>query len=90
VGSNHYGAEPMSLVMRWDNTKKVYIKIRIPALIKAYNKGMEGVDRCDQLLSFYRYHICTVGANRLEQSSLIAILRYLKYILLEFFFDYIS
>jgi hypothetical protein len=55
VGSNHYGAEPMSMVRRWDKTKKVYVYIRIPALIKAYNKGMGGVDHCDQLLSFYRY-----------------------------------
>jgi hypothetical protein len=55
VGSNHYGAEPMSMVRRWDKTKKVYVYIRIPTLIKAYNKGMGGVDHCDQLLSFYRY-----------------------------------
>ncbi len=34
--------------------KKEYLHIPIPYIIRAYNKGMGGVDRCDQLLSFYR------------------------------------
>jgi hypothetical protein len=41
-------------VKRWDKSKKEYVWIPIPAIIKAYNKGMGGVDHCDQLLSFYR------------------------------------
>jgi hypothetical protein len=54
VGTNYYSVQPTSQVKRWDKIKKAYIYIPIPALIKAYNKGMGGVDRCDQLLSFYR------------------------------------
>jgi hypothetical protein len=54
VASNHYSAEPITLVRRWDKKEKAYVNIPRPALIDAYNKGMGGVDACDQLLSFYR------------------------------------
>jgi hypothetical protein len=54
VGTNHYSAEPTSQVRRWDKKNKKYVSIPIPALILAYNTGMGGVDRCDQLMSFYR------------------------------------
>ena len=54
VGTNHYSVNPPSRVKRWDRKKKEYTHIPIPYIIRAYNKGMGGVDRCDQLLSFYR------------------------------------
>ena len=54
VGSNHYSALPTNQVKRWDKKKKVYINIPCPALIGAYNKGMGGVDSCDQKLAYYR------------------------------------
>lgn len=54
VGSNHYSAQPPSTVRRWDKVQKKYVNVQIPAAIVAYNKGMGGVDRCDQLLAFYR------------------------------------
>ena len=54
VGSNHYSVNPHSRVKRWCRKKKVYVNIPIPYIINAYNRGMGGVDRCDQLLSFYR------------------------------------
>ena len=54
VGSNHYSVNPPSRVKRWCRKKKEYLHIPIPYIIRAYNKGMGGVDRCDQLLSFYR------------------------------------
>jgi hypothetical protein len=54
VGTNYYSVQPISQVMRWDKNKKPYINIPIPTLIKAYNKGMGRVDRCEQLLSLYR------------------------------------
>lgn len=54
VGTNHYSAQPTSQVRRWDKTNKRYVHISIPAVIQAYNKGMGGVDHCDQMLSFYR------------------------------------
>jgi hypothetical protein len=41
-------------VRRWDKQKKFYVSIFCPKLIGVYNKGMGGVDLCDQLLSFYR------------------------------------
>lgn len=55
IGSNHYSANPVSTVRRWDKKDKAYINIRCPSVISVYNRGMGAVDRCDQLLSFYRY-----------------------------------
>lgn len=54
VASNHYSAQPTLEVKRWEKKSKSYIYIPCPALISMYNKGMGGVDRCDQLLAFYR------------------------------------
>jgi len=54
IGSNHYSANPTKLVQRWDKVKKKFVPVPVPALITTYNKGMGGVDRCDQLMSFYR------------------------------------
>jgi len=54
VASNHYSVEPMTTVTRWDKRGKKYSTITCPSIISAYNKGMGGVDRCDQYLSFYR------------------------------------
>ncbi len=53
MGSNHYSMKLTSQVKRWDKTK-VYVWLPIPAVIEAYNRGMGGVDFCNQLLSFYR------------------------------------
>ncbi len=52
VASNHYCAEPITLVRRWNKKEKAYITIPRPALIDAYNKGRGSIDACDQLLSF--------------------------------------
>ena len=57
VASNHYSAEPTFPVRRWDKKKKVYVNVDLPALIRAYNKGMGGVDFCDQWLSYYRFDL---------------------------------
>ena len=54
VGSNHYSAQPTRQVKRWDKKEKVFTNVPCPALITAYNRGMGGVDACDQFLSFYR------------------------------------
>lgn len=54
IASNYYSANPSHEVRRWDKKNKVYVQLPCPALIRAYNTGMGGVDRCDQLLSFYR------------------------------------
>ena len=54
VASNSYGVQPVNTVKRWDKSKRHYVHIPCPALIKAYNSGMGGVDFSDMLLSFYR------------------------------------
>ena len=54
IGSNHYSASPVSTVCRWDKKDKAYVTLSRPAVIGAYNSGMGAVDRCDQLLGFYR------------------------------------
>lgn len=54
ISSNHYSVQPAVKVRRWEKSKNKYIFILCPSLIAAYNIGMGGVDRCDQLLSFYR------------------------------------
>ncbi len=63
IGTNHCSVEPLLKVRRWDKSKKVYMEINIPDLIRAYNQGMGGVDRCDQLLSFYRWAIVVIKKN---------------------------
>ena len=54
VGSNLFPANPVDTVRRWSRAKQQYEVVNRPACIKAYNVGMGGVDRCDQLLAFYR------------------------------------
>jgi hypothetical protein len=66
MGTNHYSVEPLSKVRRWDKSKKVYMEINIPDLIRAYNQGMGGVDRCDQLLSFYRWAIVAIKKTYMD------------------------
>ncbi|XP_042228896.1 piggyBac transposable element-derived protein 3-like [Homarus americanus] len=53
VASNYYGVSPMQKVNRWvkNEGRKA---INQPHMIKMYNKGMGGVDVCDQMLSTYR------------------------------------
>ena len=41
-------------VRRWDKKERAYTELNCPAVIATYNKGMGGVDRCDQLLAFPR------------------------------------
>ena len=52
LASNFVSVQPLSSVKRWN--KKEYIKVPIPASFCSYNKGMGGVDRCDQNISTYR------------------------------------
>ena len=54
IASNTYGVEPVGQVCHWDKSKKEYVRIARPSLVENYNKGMGGVDACDQKMSFYR------------------------------------
>lgn len=44
-------------VKRWDRKKKEYVYIERPEIVRHYNKTMGGVDKHDQLVSFYRCFI---------------------------------
>lgn len=60
VASNAYGVEPVSQVRRWDKKAKQYVNINRPAVVGVYNKGMGGVDACDQKMAFYRIDTKTI------------------------------
>ena len=54
VASNKCSVLPTNTVRRYSKKRKEHIDVQCPALIKAYNKSMGGVDHCDMLLSFYQ------------------------------------
>jgi len=54
VVSNAFGSQPVNQVSRYCRKTKTRINVSQPFLIRQYNKGMEGVDRCDQNVSTYR------------------------------------
>lgn len=51
--SSYVGAEPVSLVERFDKTNKTRIKITCPHVIKEYNAHMGGVDLLDSFIGRY-------------------------------------
>ncbi|KAJ8872952.1 hypothetical protein PR048_026568 [Dryococelus australis] len=51
------GVGKMDEVERWDKMDKKYIKVERPEIINSYNKNMGGVDKLDQLVSYYRIMI---------------------------------
>lgn len=57
MGSNFVASGNPSTVKRWNKTEKVYNEVEIPELIKLYNANMGGVDKLDQMLSYYRIFI---------------------------------
>ncbi|XP_063586881.1 piggyBac transposable element-derived protein 3-like [Penaeus indicus] len=53
VASNKCSVKPTAEVRRYEKKTKACVNIECPALIKAYNKCMGGVDKCDMMLSLY-------------------------------------
>ena len=59
IASNYIGVEPFGSVQRWSPKDKKRKSIQCPQLILRYNKGMEGVDKADMLISLYRINFKT-------------------------------
>lgn len=57
MASNFITSGKPESVSRWDKKNKQYINIERPEIIKLYNKSMLGVDKHDQLVSYYRVYM---------------------------------
>lgn len=55
--SNYVSSGKLETVRRWDKKLKMYVNIERPEIITAYNTSMGGVDKADQLISYYRTFI---------------------------------
>src|SRR6218665_796151 len=55
--SNCRGIEPLGMAKRWSRADKKSIDITEPFVIDQYSRNMGGVDRVDQNISTYMYHI---------------------------------
>lgn len=54
LASNFVGVGEEDEVERWEQKKGQCVKIKRPEVVKKYNEDMGGVDKFDQLISFYR------------------------------------
>lgn len=57
--STYAGPEPLGKACRWDKSKKEYINIDQPNIIKEYNASMGGVDMLDAHLARCKFPIRT-------------------------------
>lgn len=57
LGSNFITSGIPDEVKRYDKKEKTYITINRPEIVKRYNQSMGGVDKHDQLVSFFRTFI---------------------------------
>ena len=53
-GSNHHAVEPQTQVPRFSKAKKGQVSIAMLAIVRSFNKGMEGTERCRNLLASHR------------------------------------
>lgn len=76
MASNFVGKGSVGQVRRWSKTRKEYIQVNRPEVIKLYNASMGGVDKMDFLIQLYRifirsrkwtlrviFHFVTVAVN---------------------------
>lgn len=57
LGSNFIASGEVDHVTRWDKKEKQFVDIERPEMVRLYNKSMGGVDKLDQLISYYRIFI---------------------------------
>lgn len=57
LGSNYVTSGKTDEVRRWNKKNKYYEVIERPEVVRLYNKSMGGVDKMNQLISFYRTFI---------------------------------
>ena len=55
--SSYVAVEPQDGARRWDKTQKDYRVVPRPAIVKAYNQFMGGIDLMDSFLAKYRYKL---------------------------------
>lgn len=54
------GSEPTATCKRWSKEEKKRVDVPQPAIVKAYNQNMGGIDLCDRYLSYYRFYMRTI------------------------------
>eukprot|EP00066_Takifugu_rubripes_P019441 XP_011608707.1 PREDICTED: piggyBac transposable element-derived protein 3-like [Takifugu rubripes] len=57
VASTFAGAQPVSIIERWERKLKRNVSVECPSIISLYNKFMGGVDALDALIAYHRIHI---------------------------------
>lgn len=55
--SNFVGSGNLEIIQRWDKKIKSYVNVERPEIVALYNQSMGGVDKVDQLISYYRAFI---------------------------------
>lgn len=56
LGSNFVTSE-VDVIRRWCKKEKRYVQIERPEIVRLYNKSMGGMDKMDQMVSYYRIFI---------------------------------
>ncbi|XP_049945878.1 piggyBac transposable element-derived protein 3-like isoform X1 [Schistocerca serialis cubense] len=57
LASNFVGCGSQDEVQRWEKSRKTYVSVSQPEVVRCYNHAMGGVDKIDMLISMYRIFI---------------------------------